>query len=110
MVTEGSDSTFLVRVFMLKYLVRTGLVCRFLVSLPSWKVFVEDVKQNNDVTKPIYCRVYYTVYSIQYNTVPLLYSKMHYYSIQYSVLIIPIDTSRQGLYSVVVIALHCIVG
>ena len=69
MVTEGSDSTFLVVVFMLKYLVRTGLVCRFLVSLPSWKVFVEDVKQNNDVTKPIYCRVY----SIQYNSILYIY-------------------------------------
>ena len=54
MVTGGSDSTFLVRLFMLKYLVRTGLVCRFLVPLPSWNVFVDDVKQNSDLTTPIY--------------------------------------------------------
>ena len=58
MVTGGSDSTFLVRLFMLKYLVRTGLDCRFLVSFSSEGVFAGDVKHNYDATKSIYRTVH----------------------------------------------------
>ena len=58
MVTQASDPAFLVMVFMLKYLVRTGLDCRFLVSLSSEGVFVGDVNHNADVTKSIYRTVH----------------------------------------------------